>query len=277
MKTAISWMGGGAATCILMMLLSLMTLRSPDGQESVVDAARPRVLLRAPPTPAPPTAAAVAPAGGRGGAGAGSPQRGSGKPAGNRATAAAAARAPAIRPLAPLRAAARDRASPIAWSVGTAWSQDSLPPIPLAIGGAGVGSEGGGASGASEGGFGAGGGAGAGGGGRGTGGGAGVPVPAAPRKPPGTTRGVVAVHTPQPAYPAHVRSREESGTVEALIRIDSTGRVTSVDVTGGTGHAALEDAVRSTVMRWQFQPALRDGEPRAATIRRRFEFRMVDR
>ena len=65
--------------------------------------------------------------------------------------------------------------------------------------------------------------------------------------------------------------------MEALIRVDNTGRVTSVDITGGSGNPALEDAVRSTVLRWQFRPALRDGEPRAATIRRRFEFRMVDR
>jgi protein TonB len=65
--------------------------------------------------------------------------------------------------------------------------------------------------------------------------------------------------------------------VEALVHIDASGVVTSVEVVGGSGHPAFEDAVRGTVGRWRFQPALRDGVPRATTIRRRFEFRMVDR
>jgi protein TonB len=256
MKPIASLIGGGAATCGLMLLLSLLAPRE-QAPPLAAERARPKAVLRAPveePSVHPVAEAlrpraSASPRGAAGPAGAGAP----GRIPGARASGWPAAVDPA-----PRRAPARDRESAIAWSGGTSWGRDALAPIPLPLAG---GLEGGDPRATS-----------AGGGGTGRGGGE-----ATPRRPSGPTRGVIAIHTPQPAYPSSARSREESGWVEALITVDPSGSVSSVVVSGGSGHSALEDAVRGTVSRWRFQPAVRDGVPRQATIRRRFEFRMVDR
>jgi protein TonB len=161
-------------------------------------------------------------------------------------------RAPARRPgtarSAPELALPTARAaSGLAWPRAAAWAPDALAPAAPASPGAG--------------------------------GGLGAAAPKAPDPPPvpGPTRRAVAIHAPQPAYPPSARARDESGFVEAVLHVDATGAVTAVDVTARSGTVAFEDAVRATVARWRFGPALRDGTPVATTIRRRFEFRMTER
>jgi TonB family protein len=265
-KGLVASLSGAAATAALTLLLAALVPRA-DG----LPATRPepvRPILRAPApepeaprAPLPKTPARAA----RGSRAPGAPAGGAGREPGRAASPAAGgppdANLRAI--LAPILAAPGVRTGGVAWPEARGWPADSLSGFALPGGGE-IASGG-------TGGLGTGAGAGS---GRGTGRGAASPAPAVRRGP---TRRAIAEYAPQPVYPAGMRSREESGFVEALVRVDASGAVTSVEVVSSSGGAALEDAVRGAVARWRFSPALRDGTPVATTLRRRFEFRMVDR
>ena len=210
MKTVISWLGGGAATCILMMLLSLMTLRRPAAGRAWSSRSRPRVA---------PARAAHAAATGHGRARSGRrPRRrrrriaanaDRGDAAGNRATAAPAARAGASAATrSPPRGGAAIARAALAWSAGTAWPSGRAAADRRSHSGATLLGSSGGASGdlgrrlwrgqrrGRD--------------GHGAGGGRAAPVPTPPRNRRGRRDGAVAVHTPQPAYPGGTRARAKN-------------------------------------------------------------------
>jgi TonB family protein len=248
-RSLLSTLAGAAATVLLTLLLAAL---APRGEPAIARPAPVRPLLRAP--EAPPAAEPVRPsrAVAREGGGGGAGMRGAARSGAPAARGAATPRAFA----APVLASAAAPRTGVVWPEPAAWPRDALSGVSFPVGdllqaGAGPG----------------------------RGGGGGQPAPPAPpvARVPGVTRRAIPQYAPQPAYPASMRAREESGFVEALIDVDATGAVSTVAITSSSGGPVLEDAVRSTVARWRFSPALRDGKPVATTLRRRFEFRMVDR
>ena len=102
-----------------------------------------------------------------------------------------------------------------------------------------------------------------------------APVVSAPPPPPVSTptaparnTGLVAISTPQPAYPPEARRAGISGEVELEITIDTDRSVSDTKVIRATPRNTFERGVQSTVRRWKFQPV-----PAPTTIRRTFAFK----
>lgn len=96
------------------------------------------------------------------------------------------------------------------------------------------------------------------------------PLPPAPiflNQPPRILSG------PAPEYPARALDRGLEGTVIALIAIDTTGRVSDVEIERSDGWEFTE-SVRKAVRRMSFAPPRRTGRPVACKFRRAFEFRL---
>lgn len=78
-----------------------------------------------------------------------------------------------------------------------------------------------------------------------------------------------------PVYPALARRAGQQGRVECRLAIDATGRVTTVDIVTSSGFDRLDEAVRTTLLTWRFEPASEQGAPVACTILHGVTFRLV--
>lgn len=83
---------------------------------------------------------------------------------------------------------------------------------------------------------------------------------------------------PNPRYPTDAAIRGAEGSVEYVASVRSDGsvaevRVISVPVEG----VGFEDSIRDAVLRWRFEPGLRDGVPVASEYRGSFRFRLETR
>jgi protein TonB len=67
--------------------------------------------------------------------------------------------------------------------------------------------------------------------------------------------------TPMPAYPASARRAGIEGFVETRLLLDEKGAVEEVQIVKWEGHSAFVEAVRSSLARWTFTPAIRSGRP----------------
>jgi protein TonB len=86
--------------------------------------------------------------------------------------------------------------------------------------------------------------------------------------------GPLALEAPPPVYPpACVRSGKE-GSVLCALHISTAGRVTAVEVLQSSGHRQLDEAAKTTLLRWRFEPARKDGHAIAARIQHRVRFRL---
>lgn len=78
---------------------------------------------------------------------------------------------------------------------------------------------------------------------------------------------------PFPEYPRQALENDIEGEVLYRVRVDAGGRVGEIEVLAvpreGVG---FEDAARSALGEWSFEPALRDGEPVAGYFEGRFGF-----
>lgn len=99
-----------------------------------------------------------------------------------------------------------------------------------------------------------------------------TPIPAPPPIARPVVRATPLEGNEPPRYPRAARRRGWEGTVVALIHVDSTGGVTEVEIEESSGHAILDDAVRSAIDAWRYRPAQRDGRATADTIRRQVRF-----
>lgn len=69
-----------------------------------------------------------------------------------------------------------------------------------------------------------------------------------------------ALASPPPPYPAEALRMGASGTVELEILVGVDGRALDVRIVRSSGHRALDQAARRTVLlKWKFVPAMRDG------------------
>lgn len=80
---------------------------------------------------------------------------------------------------------------------------------------------------------------------------------------------------PLPKYPGDVLDAGIEGDVIARLQIDSSGRVNDVLIVSHQGQQdpRLDQAAVDALLQWQFQPALREGEPIASVVQVPIEFR----
>jgi protein TonB len=64
-----------------------------------------------------------------------------------------------------------------------------------------------------------------------------------------------------PLYPQLSRKKKEQGTVLLLILVKADGTVSEIKLKTSSGFTRLDQAARQAVKRWQFQPALKEGQP----------------
>jgi protein TonB len=102
-----------------------------------------------------------------------------------------------------------------------------------------------------------------------------APVVAAPPPPPRAEPAapapggaLVAVSTPQPAYPPEARRAGASGEVTVSFTVNTDGSVDNIDIVSAKPRGMFDRSVQSAVRRWRFQPI---GAPQ--TITRTFTFR----
>lgn len=100
-------------------------------------------------------------------------------------------------------------------------------------------------------------------------------LPAPPPPPPSTApanqaatvnRSARPIHSPQPDYPARAMRNGESGEVMVQVEIDAGGRPTRVDVVQSSRSRDLDRAAVRAVQRWQFSPAIRNGQPVSSRV-----------
>ena len=64
----------------------------------------------------------------------------------------------------------------------------------------------------------------------------------------------LAVHAPQPEYPAGVRQKHIGGSGYFVIRVDrATGAVATVEVRRSTGNKLLDSSAVQTLKQWRFK------------------------
>lgn len=94
------------------------------------------------------------------------------------------------------------------------------------------------------------------------------PVPPAPAKDANDTE-VAAVspprfdagylNNPAPVYPNMSRRLREVGVVQLRVRVSTDGQPLEIQLANSSGYARLDDAARTAVQKWKFQPAMRNG------------------
>ncbi|MGO1068202.1 poly-beta-1,6-N-acetyl-D-glucosamine biosynthesis protein PgaD [Lysobacter sp. CA199] len=72
--------------------------------------------------------------------------------------------------------------------------------------------------------------------------------------------------SPKPPYPIDALRHSEGGQVTLRVQVSADGRPLKVDISRRSGNRALDRAAQSTVRRWRFAPAVRDGKAVAAVV-----------
>lgn len=95
------------------------------------------------------------------------------------------------------------------------------------------------------------------------------PAPAAttPTRPAPSSNALVAISTPQPAYPAEALRNGITGNVEVEFVVNRDGSVSDVRVIKSSPRGTFDRGVQTTVRKWQFQPI-----DETRTVRRNFNF-----
>lgn len=94
-----------------------------------------------------------------------------------------------------------------------------------------------------------------------------APSPATAPSRPAASSSLVAISTPQPAYPAEAIRGGITGSVEVEFLVNRDGSVSDVRVVKSIPRGTFDRGVQSTVRKWQFQPI-----DEARTVRRSFNF-----
>lgn len=83
-------------------------------------------------------------------------------------------------------------------------------------------------------------------------------------------------YSPKPAYPLDALRQSEGGLVTLRVQVSAQGEPVKVEVSRRSGFRDLDRAAVSTVRRWKFAPALREGRAVAAVVIVPVEFRPRD-
>ena len=102
--------------------------------------------------------------------------------------------------------------------------------------------------------------------------------PATPASPPtrpsdtasapdsGNSSAPVPINRRAPTYPREALRRGVGGTVRVQVSVSADGSVDRMEVAESSGDRFLDRAAMEAVRRWRFTPAMRNGQPVAATI-----------
>ena len=93
------------------------------------------------------------------------------------------------------------------------------------------------------------------------------PAPSQPAAPRPAANELVAISTPQPAYPAEAVRSGTSGQVVVSFTVNSDGSVSDIDIVSARPRGMFERNVQAAVRRWKFQPIAG-----SQTITRTFDF-----
>lgn len=102
-----------------------------------------------------------------------------------------------------------------------------------------------------------------------------APKPAAPPpapKPVGETRAAVVVSAAAPDYPIQAARNQTSGYAVVEFTVSAEGAIQNAHVVDSSPRRVFDNAAVQAVEQSKFQPALKDGQPVASTIRRRIAF-----
>ena len=91
------------------------------------------------------------------------------------------------------------------------------------------------------------------------------PAPAQPARP--SPSELIAVSTPQPAYPSDARRARTTGEVVLRFTVNTDGSVGDIDIVSARPRGVFERSAQAAVRRWRFQPI---GSPQQVT--RTFSF-----
>jgi protein TonB len=81
---------------------------------------------------------------------------------------------------------------------------------------------------------------------------------------------------PLPEYPQLARQKQWQGVVWLLVDVSAQGLVDDVNIERSCGYRVLDTSARSTVQRWEFSPATRDGLPVESRVRIPVRFSLED-
>ena len=95
------------------------------------------------------------------------------------------------------------------------------------------------------------------------------PEPVAAARPDASAK---PVRSPPPEYPASAAQRGEAGTVLLQVQVDAQGRPAEVDVVQSSRSRALDREAVRAVRRWEFSPAVRNGQPVSSKVLIPIEF-----
>ena len=97
------------------------------------------------------------------------------------------------------------------------------------------------------------------------------PAAAAP-KPAGETRGAKIVTAAAASYPIEAARNQTSGYAVVEFTVSADGSVQNPHVIDSQPRHVFDSAAMQAVRRSKYQPALKDGQPVASTVRRRLDF-----
>ncbi|HEX7324623.1 MAG TPA: energy transducer TonB [Rhodanobacteraceae bacterium] len=100
-----------------------------------------------------------------------------------------------------------------------------------------------------------------------------VAAPPAP-KPAGVTRGAEVVRAVPASYPLDAARSQISGFAVVQFTVTAAGRVIDARVVDGAPRGVFNQAAISAVEHSTYKPALRDGSPVSAVLRRRVDFKL---
>ena len=88
--------------------------------------------------------------------------------------------------------------------------------------------------------------------------------------------GQVPKHRVNPQYPRRAKQRKIQGYIIAEFRVDEAGEVIadSLNLVEAKPKGIFEKSVRRAVLRWRYNPLIRDGKAVAYKTRQRFEFNL---
>lgn len=99
-----------------------------------------------------------------------------------------------------------------------------------------------------------------------------MPLPAPDFPPPPEAQSLpevdqpIAVIRPAPRYPNEALRRNVGGTVRVQVLVAADGSVDRLELAESSGDRFLDRAALEAVRRWRFQPAVRNGQPVAASV-----------
>jgi periplasmic protein TonB len=102
-------------------------------------------------------------------------------------------------------------------------------------------------------------------------------APAAAARPAAESEAItdaVLVRQVNPRYPTAAMRSNQEGWVDVELTVGTDGAVSNVNVVDAQPKHVFDRSAIDAVSRWEFKPAMRNGEPMTVTLRRRLQFNL---